>query len=85
MIKALDNSIDLEGFAHHRSSLFGGLGLRPVSQKKFESRLWTRLNDLANKEVVFIVTSYIELFLIMIMMTTDAFYRIAPPWGVGFD
>ncbi len=31
--------IDLEGFAQHRSSLLGDVGLNPVSQKRFESSL----------------------------------------------
>ena len=31
--------LDLEGLAEHRSSLLGAVGLEPVSQKRFESRL----------------------------------------------
>ncbi len=54
LIKKLNPSIDLEGFAKHRSSLFGALGLKPVSQKMFESRLWKKLQELKNEKVVFI-------------------------------
>ena len=36
-------TIDLEGLAGHRSSILGMVGLRPVSQKRFESRLAARL------------------------------------------
>jgi tRNA 2-selenouridine synthase len=36
-------TLDLEGCAGHRSSILGGVGLEPVSQKRFESRLAERL------------------------------------------
>lgn len=36
-------TIDLEGLARHRSSILGGVGLEPVSQKTFDSRLAQRL------------------------------------------
>lgn len=32
--------LDLEGFAEHRSSMLGDVGLNPASQKRFESRLY---------------------------------------------
>ena len=54
VIKKLDNSIDLEGFAQHRSSLFGSIGLTPTSQKKFESLLFEKLEQLKNKKYIFI-------------------------------
>lgn len=54
LIKQLKPSIDLEGLAHHRSSSFGALGLKPVSQKMFDSRLWEQLNKLKNEKIVFI-------------------------------
>lgn len=38
--------VDLEGLAGHRSSLFGDIGLEPVSQKAFESGLARSLADL---------------------------------------
>lgn len=54
IIKEIHPSIDLEGLAKHRSSLFGALGLHPVSQKMFESRLWKRLKELEHENKVFI-------------------------------
>jgi tRNA 2-selenouridine synthase len=46
-------TIDLEGLAGHRSSLLGGVGLEPVSQKRFESRLFERLRRADAALVVF--------------------------------
>ena len=46
-------TIDLEGLAGHRSSLLGGVGLEPVSQKRFESRLFERLRAIHAPVVVF--------------------------------
>ncbi len=46
-------TIDLEGLAGHRSSLLGGVGLEPVSQKRFESRLFERLRAPASPVIVF--------------------------------
>ncbi|MFW2369102.1 MAG: tRNA 2-selenouridine(34) synthase MnmH [Desulforhopalus sp.] len=39
ILQKLDNSIDLEDLARHRSSLFGGLDREPSNQRNFESRL----------------------------------------------
>jgi tRNA 2-selenouridine synthase len=36
-------TLDLEGLAGHRSSILGGVGLSPCSQKTFESRLVRRI------------------------------------------
>jgi tRNA 2-selenouridine synthase len=36
-------TVDLEGLAGHRSSILGMVGLEPVSQKRFDSRLCARL------------------------------------------
>ncbi|MCK4670739.1 MAG: tRNA 2-selenouridine(34) synthase MnmH [Nanoarchaeota archaeon] len=52
LIRKLNNSVDLEGFAQHRASLFGGLGLEPRSQKMFESLL---LHSLRSSEDFLIV------------------------------
>lgn len=38
--------LDLEGLACHRSSILGAVGLEPVSQRSFESRLAARLGEL---------------------------------------
>ena len=43
LIKRLNNSIDLEGLASHRSSLFGAVGLKPRMQKMFETLLFEEL------------------------------------------
>ena len=39
-------TIDLEGMAQHRGSMFGHLGKNPQSQKNFDSLLWERLKQL---------------------------------------
>lgn len=39
IIKHIKNSIDLEGLAGHRSSVFGAIGLKQNSQKAFETGL----------------------------------------------
>lgn len=41
-----DRIIDLEGHAGHRSSILGDLGLKPTSQKRFESLLAAALTKL---------------------------------------
>jgi tRNA 2-selenouridine synthase len=54
VIKLIDNSIDLEGMAGHRSSLFGAIGLEPVSQKRFESRLLHSLIRLKDSQWILV-------------------------------
>lgn len=46
IIEAMDNAIDLEGMAQHRSSLFGGINMSPRNQKQFESHLSENLKQL---------------------------------------
>lgn len=46
ILRRLPNAIDLEGFAGHRSSLFGGMGLERRTQKMFESLLVARIDEL---------------------------------------
>lgn len=46
IIEAMDHSIDLEGLAQHRSSLFGGINTIPRNQKQFESFLISDLKNL---------------------------------------
>lgn len=48
ILEFIENSIDLEAMAGHRSSLFGAIGLEQNSQKSFETRLVTRLCELNN-------------------------------------
>jgi tRNA 2-selenouridine synthase len=50
----INNSIDLEGMAGHRSSVFGGIGLVRKSQKMFESLLLGRIEELKSGEFVVI-------------------------------
>ncbi len=47
-------SIDLEGLAQHRSSLYGAVGLIPRSQKMFETLLLQKLHELNDENTVFI-------------------------------
>ena len=44
--------IDLEGMAEHRSSVFGSLGLKPKSQKMFETQLFFTLEELGEYALV---------------------------------
>ena len=37
LLNQFHNSIDLEGLAQHRGSLYGAIGMQPVSQKRFEN------------------------------------------------
>lgn len=52
IIKQIKNSIDLEGFAQHRGSFYGDIGLKQNSQKKFESLLYQALTKLENKSII---------------------------------
>jgi len=54
LIKRLSPSIDLENLAQHRSSIFGAIGLKPNTQKRFESLLFQKLKKLKNKRLVFV-------------------------------
>ncbi|MBF0236725.1 MAG: tRNA 2-selenouridine(34) synthase MnmH [SAR324 cluster bacterium] len=52
IINQLDQSIDLEGLAQHRGSLFGFIGRKPRNQKTFEGLLYNEINK--NFDHVFI-------------------------------
>ena len=52
ILKLLPNSVDLEGMAGHRSSMFGGIGLKQNSQKCFETLLWLKLEELENEAFI---------------------------------
>ena len=54
VIQRLTNSLDLEGIANHRGSMFGGVGLKPRSQKNFEGLLTKRLRELDWGKPVFV-------------------------------
>lgn len=46
--------IDLEQLAGHRGSIFGQIGLKPNSQKQFESQLVEEMDKLKNEPFIFI-------------------------------
>ena len=52
ILRLMNNGIDLEEMAGHRSSVFGGIGLRQSSQKFFETSLWHRLEELKNEKFI---------------------------------
>ena len=52
LINQFSNSLDLEGLAQHRGSLYGSIGLNPISQKKFDNLLWQRLEELKNEKII---------------------------------
>ncbi|HIJ04852.1 MAG TPA: tRNA 2-selenouridine(34) synthase MnmH [Nanoarchaeota archaeon] len=54
MLQQLENSIDLEGLAQHRGSIFGDVGLKPRTQKMFDSLLLQRLYEIQEEDHVFI-------------------------------
>jgi len=53
-IENLNNSIDLEKCANHQSSLFGGIGLKPNSQKMFTFLLYENLIRIKDEKFIFI-------------------------------
>lgn len=54
IIKKFKYSLDLEGLALHRGSLFGGIGLIPANQKSFENKLLQRLIKLKDAPYIII-------------------------------
>ncbi|MFC1686836.1 tRNA 2-selenouridine(34) synthase MnmH [Nanoarchaeota archaeon] len=54
LLQLFSNSIDLEGLAQHRGSLYGGLGLKQNSQKMFENLLLLELDRLNKEKFVFV-------------------------------
>ncbi|MFC1669268.1 tRNA 2-selenouridine(34) synthase MnmH [Spirochaetota bacterium] len=54
IIKKFKNSIDLEGIAGHRSSVFGAMGLEQNSQKRFDSLLYNRIKECENERYIVI-------------------------------
>ncbi len=49
LLQSLPNSLDLEGLAKHRGSMYGAVGLTPSSQKSFETQIYSRLEQLNNQ------------------------------------
>ncbi len=54
ILQHFHNSLDLENLAQHRSSILGGVGLKPRSQKMFDSLLFKRLEELKNERFILI-------------------------------
>jgi len=54
LLHRLHNSVDLEGIAGHRGSIFGGVGKKFISQKNFEAKLLLCLEKLDLSQPVFI-------------------------------
>ena len=52
LLSHFENSLDLEGLAQHRGSLYGSIGLKPKSQKAFENLLLWRLRELNDKRYI---------------------------------
>ncbi len=49
LIEQLDNAIDLEAMAMHRSSLFGALDRTPNNQKCFDAELYKKITELRSE------------------------------------
>ncbi len=54
LLTKLPNTIDLEGMAQHRGSMYGAVGLTPSSQKAFETQLFHRLQALNDQPFIII-------------------------------
>ena len=54
LLNKFNNAIDLEELAQHRSSLFGDIGLKPRSQKMFDSLFFKRLEELKDEEYIIV-------------------------------
>ena len=54
LLKRLDNALDLEDCAQHRSSLFGAVNLHPRTQQHFEAHLYAALENLDHERPVFV-------------------------------
>ncbi len=54
LLEKLPNTLNLEALAQHRGSLYGAVGLKPHSQKKFENLLLNRLKELNEEKYIFV-------------------------------
>ena len=54
IIKKLSNGLDLEGLAQHRGSILGDIGLKQNGQKKFESLLLKKIEELKDQKFIVI-------------------------------
>ncbi len=53
ILREIPDSVDLELMAGHRSSIFGGIGLEQNSQKRFETLLLQKLDELEERDYIF--------------------------------
>ncbi|MBT4175113.1 tRNA 2-selenouridine(34) synthase MnmH [archaeon] len=82
VINRLDNGLDLEGCANHRGSILGDINLKPHLQKKFESLLLKRLEELKNKP--FIVIECESRKIGKNTIPEKVFKKIKQPWKTVF-
>ncbi|MBI4152449.1 tRNA 2-selenouridine(34) synthase MnmH [Candidatus Woesearchaeota archaeon] len=54
LLQKLSPSLDLEGLAQHRGSLYGAVGLQPRTQKMFENLLLRRLDELKSADYIYV-------------------------------
>lgn len=54
LLESFPNALNLEELAQHRGSLYGGVGLKPNRQKRFENLLLQRLKELNHYEYIFV-------------------------------
>lgn len=54
LLEQLPNALNLEDLAQHRGSLYGGVGLKPNRQKRFENLLLQRLRELDHHDYIFV-------------------------------
>ncbi|MDP3699177.1 MAG: tRNA 2-selenouridine(34) synthase MnmH [Nanoarchaeota archaeon] len=54
LLEQLPNALNLEELAQHRGSLYGGVGLKPNAQKRFENLLLQRLRELNHLQHIFV-------------------------------
>ena len=54
LIEQLPNALNLEELAQHRGSLYGGVGLNPNRQKRFENLLLRKLRELNHYGHIFV-------------------------------
>ncbi len=54
LLQQFQHSLDLEGLAQHRGSLYGAIGLQPRSQKMFENLMLQRLDQLHQEKFILV-------------------------------
>lgn len=54
LLKEFSNSIDLEAFAGHRGSMYGSIGIKQNTQKRFENLLLQKLEELKEEKHILV-------------------------------